>query len=385
MNIIKKYSNFVSRHPFLIVLGVVLFTIFMLAQFGNMRFENQDNSDMLPSGNAIIDEFEYINNQFAGTETVQILIKLEPSVMTSTQPRDIRSYEIINYLDLVGKKIELLEDVRSVDSPATLISSMNNNTIPQSDREIKKLSAGLTGYVISDDYNSALLRISLEGDVDAHELERELREIIETTPKPSKVELFMSGQVIQDVVMEGLFQSDMGKTGNLALLGIFIVILFIFRSLKYGLTPLTTIIFANIWSMGFLGLIDMPITSVMTGVSSMIMGIGIDFGIQVVYRFRYEMKDKNPEEAMAYTLSNVIVPMSTTTIAALIGFRAMSLGELTMMSDIGTMMTYGVLFSMVAALTFVPATLLIGEKYRIRDYAKKFIKNKKKTKRGSKK
>ncbi|PLW80115.1 hypothetical protein C0585_04335 [Candidatus Woesearchaeota archaeon] len=305
--------------------------------------------------------------------------------MTSTQPRDIRSYEIINYLDLVGKKIELLEDVRSVDSPATLISSMNNNTIPQSDREIKKLSAGLTGYVISDDYNSALLRISLEGDVDAHELERELREIIETTPKPSKVELFMSGQVIQDVVMEGLFQSDMGKTGNLALLGIFIVILFIFRSLKYGLTPLTTIIFANIWSMGFLGLIDMPITSVMTGVSSMIMGIGIDFGIQVVYRFRYEMKDKNPEEAMAYTLSNVIVPMSTTTIAALIGFRAMSLGELTMMSDIGTMMTYGVLFSMVAALTFVPATLLIGEKYRIRDYAKKFIKNKKKTKRGSKK
>ncbi|RMF90400.1 MAG: RND family transporter, partial [Methanobacteriota archaeon] len=63
-----------------------------------------------------------------------------------------------------------------------------------------------------------------------------------------------------------------------------------------------------------------------------------------------------------YTLSAVIAPMSTTTIAALIGFRAMSLGTLKMMGDLGTVMSLGVLASMVAAITLVPSLLMISEK-----------------------
>jgi len=102
----------------------------------------------------------------------------------------------------------------------------------------------------------------------------------------------------------------------------------------------------------------------------MIMGIGIDFGIQVVTRYRFELLnipalkerhpdlDIGPKDAMAVTLNNVIVPMLTTTLAALIGFQAMSLGKLTFLGDMGTMMSYGVAASMVAAITIVPAIII---------------------------
>jgi predicted RND superfamily exporter protein len=95
---------------------------------------------------------------------------------------------------------------------------------------------------------------------------------------------------------------------------------------------------------------------------AMIMGIGIDFGIQVTKRFRYELQSQKREDAMVDTIKNVFYPMTITTIAAVIGFKCLSLGELPMMADMGTMMATGVIFCMVAALTVVPAVLVLFER-----------------------
>jgi len=117
----------------------------------------------------------------------------------------------------------------------------------------------------------------------------------------------------------------------------------------------------------------------------MIMGIGIDFGIQVTKRFRYELQQtsgtfdqndpyRNREEAMVNTISNVLYPMTITTIAAAVGFKCLALGQLPMMADMGTMMATGVVFCMVAALTVVPAVLVLltrkGKKEKRKDGTK---------------
>jgi predicted RND superfamily exporter protein len=129
----------------------------------------------------------------------------------------------------------------------------------------------------------------------------------------------------------------------------------------------------------------MGMSSQTSGVISMIMGIGIDFGIQLVTRYRLELKnlpalkDRHPQlqlghkDAMAVTLNNVITPMLTTTLAALIGFQAMSLGRLTFLGDMGTMMSYGVAASMIAAITIVPAIILIIDTMDLKDIYKKLM------------
>ncbi|MBU0762159.1 MAG: MMPL family transporter, partial [Candidatus Altiarchaeota archaeon] len=104
--------------------------------------------------------------------------------------------------------------------------------------------------------------------------------------------------------------------------------------------------------------------NVTSGGASMIMGIGIDFGIQVTSRFRIEARNRrNLPAAMAETIRAVTMPMGTTTLAALIGFRAMSMGELKVLSDLADMMSLGVLCCMLAAITLVPALLVLGDKY----------------------
>jgi predicted RND superfamily exporter protein len=177
----------------------------------------------------------------------------------------------------------------------------------------------------------------------------------------------------------------MAKTSLYSLFGILIIVLVLFRSIKYGFTPMTTIIFGTLWTMGYVGLIQMGMSSQTSGVTSMIMGIGIDFGIQLVTRYRLELKnlstlnEHHPQflfghrEAMEVTLNNVIIPMLTTTLAALIGFQAMSLGRLTFLGDMGTMMSYGVAASMIAAITIVPAIILIIDTVTMKNIYKKLM------------
>jgi len=82
-----------------------------------------------------------------------------------------------------------------------------------------------------------------------------------------------------------------------------------------------------------------------------------------VNRFRQERKKHGIEKAMEITLSNVFTPMLVTTLAALIGFRAMSLGKLTLLGDLGNMMSLGIFFCFIAALTVIPCVLVISERW----------------------
>ena len=198
-------------------------------------------------------------------------------------------------------------------------------------------------------------------------MESELDKIINELSPPPGIQTTVGGAAMEGVVMEKNIGPDMAKTSLYSLIGILVIILVLFRSIKYGFTPMTTIIFGTLWAMGYVGFIGMGMSSQTSGVLSMIMGIGIDFGIQVVTRYRFELQnipglkerhpnmDLGPKDAMAVTLNNVIIPMLTTTLAALIGFQAMSLGKLTFLGDMGTIMSYGVAASMVAAITIVPA------------------------------
>jgi uncharacterized protein len=262
---------------------------------------------------------------------------------------------------MLSKRALLIHDIIGASSAADVVKE--NGMVPGSIEDIKKYAPGLSRY-ISNDHEMSLVRLQLSPDFDEQEIALELEAVVAEVPRPAGVLVSASGEAVQSGQMEKLIGPDMQKTGAISLAGILIIVVLLFASLRYGLIPLTTIIFGTLWAFGIMGLLGMTVDSQMAGVTSMIMGIGIDFGIQVVTRFRHELGNKKgPEEAIAETLENVIVPMSISTIAALVGFKAMALGTLTFLGNMGVVMAYGVSASMIAAITVVPALLVISEKY----------------------
>jgi hypothetical protein len=191
---------------------------------------------------------------------------------------------------------------------------------------------------------------------------KEFSELIDSVQTPNGIKVNIIGEPIKGPILDELIEPDMTKTSIISMIGIIVILFILFKTIKYSLLPLASILFGVPWALGWVCLIGMGLTSATSGAISMIMGIGIDFGIQIISRFRYELKENNKQPAMQKTISATLVPMITTTLAALIGFQVMRFGELKMMNDLGTIMSYGTLFCMIAAITAVPALLLILEK-----------------------
>ena len=376
--LIDKYAHFVAHHPYHILIFVIILSAFAFVMTSTITTETTGLEDYLPETIEAINTFYDIEDKFGSTDAIYIVVETDPSYSGSDEIRDLRDPRVLRYVGQLSELALHTEDVISVSSAADTIKTLNDGRLPQSLREVQELTDknGLLGEHISDDYTMSLVRIYLiDSNVDLVTLKVELEKIIGSTPRPPGVKTTLGGSSLEGQAMEESIGPDMQRTSTYSLVGILIVVLVLFRSPKYGFIPLTTIVFGTLWAMGYVGLIGMGMTSNTSGVISMIMGIGIDFGIQVTTRYRFEREHMTPADAMSLSLSRVIFPMSTTALAALIGFQAMSMGELTFMADMGRMMSYGVAACMVAAITVVPCLILVADTLEISRIFTIFTKN----------
>ena len=365
---LERYARFVAHHALVVLAIFFIFTIFMGYQASLMETAGTSQKDWLPEDVEVVSTYELIADQFAGSfSSSTIAVQTEPRYAKSDEIRDVRDPEVLRYVDLLAERAKLVYGVVSAESAADVIKGVNGGRIPSSLRSVKSLlehneqAEQLIRHYISDDYSMTVVRLNLQEDVDAHEAVEELRELIKMD-KPEGVSVDITGGPVIDVTTEELAEETMGMTSSISFALIIVILIIIFASLKHGLIPLLTIAFGLIWANGTLVLAGFNITPETSGVMAMIMGIGIDFGIQVTKRFRFELRTQKREDAMVDTLKNVFYPMTITTLAAVIGFKCLSLGKLPVMKDMGTMMATGVVFCAIAALTVGPAILVLLER-----------------------
>jgi predicted RND superfamily exporter protein len=326
---------------------------------------SMDNSDTLPEGIEVIEAFDILEDNFGTSATAMIAIEINPEYQDSDEPRDIRDPDVIEYVALLTDIVKSLEHVADVTSASTSLELLNGGFLPRSKREIIELTSKnyLMSQYISEDHEMTLIKIDLADDYDISELADETQKAISQISKPVGVVINLAGDSFADPVMEQELGPDMGRTSQFSLLGIVVILWLLFRSPRYSFTPLLVIGLGVMWTFGYLGLIGTNINSATSGVISMIMGIGIDFGIQMITRYKAEKLIFESKKALVNTLNAVFVPMATTTLSALIGFKAMSMGQLTIMAEFGNIMSYGITACFIAALTVIPAILMISEKY----------------------
>ncbi|MDD3178170.1 MAG: MMPL family transporter [Candidatus ainarchaeum sp.] len=389
--IIESYAKIVANRPFFVLFIVFIFILIALYFVTQVNYSSQDFSEMIPDNYDVVKAYGIIEDSFKNPNTIMIFLQIDREYITSNEVKDIRDLEVLKYIDVLTKYLEGNEFIENVNSLSNSLRKINNGYLPKSKYQISDLISENEEIksLVSDDYTMSIINISLSDQYSDDKdslLVDNLEKIIIGIKHPSGLKINVTGSIASYPVMDKELGPDMQKTGNFSIIGIFFVLIMIFvigeisivfrqkqslfskiikiiGTLRFGLTPLLTILIGIVWTFGFLGLIKMGVTSVTSGVVSMIMGIGIDFGIQTVIRFRQELKNKlSIEKAMINTLTNVILPMATTAIAALIGFKAMSMGELSFVGDLGKIMSYGVTFCFFAAITIVPAILVLLEK-----------------------
>jgi len=366
--LLKTYAQFIVRRALLVLVLFFIITLVMGYQASLMQTVGMSQEEFLPEDIEVVKTFNLISDQFAGSfSSSTIVVEAEPSYARSNEIRDMREPEALRYVDVLAKRAKLIYGVIDAQSGASVIKEANGGRIPSSLQSVKlllaqnKVAGQLINQYISSDYRMSVVRLKLLEDVDEEEVVEGLREVIQID-KPPGVKVEITGEPVIRITMQELAQETMQTTSFVSFALIILILIFVFASIKYGLIPLLTIILGTIWTYGVLFLAGFEVTPQTSGVLALIMGIGIDFGIQVTKRFQYELQFHEREEAMVNTLYNVFYPMSITTTAAITGFLCLKLGVIPTMSDWGTMMAAGVLFCMIAALTVLPAVLVLLER-----------------------
>jgi hypothetical protein len=384
--IIEAYSDFVVKHPFMVMILAVLLTGLSLYGMGLVTTTETSYSNMLPQSYTEIKALNFVSDEFtASGDTVSIVVEIDPKVQGSDEIRDVRSVQALEYMDVLENKVRTVENVVSVSGMPDVLKTMSGGKMPKSQSEILELTSGMeqdgdssklqsdSGQnpfegMVSKDYSLAVISIhisDLPKDKQS-ELISDINNIIDEAQKPAGLKVGLTGEIVVSSEVTKLIGPTMEQTSGLSLIGILIIVTVLFMSIRYGLTSLMAIAFGVLWVYGLIGFFGISMTSATSGSLSMIMGVGVDFGIQIVNRFRQELKLAKAEKAMKKTLDAVILPMSITTLAALIGFRAMSLGELTLLADLGNIMALGILTCFLAAVTIIPVVLIFSEKIRSR-------------------
>jgi predicted RND superfamily exporter protein len=226
----------------------------------------------------------------------------------------------------------------------------------------KKLD--IFGQYVSSDYSTAVIRIGMSkmSDSEQQAFVKELNQILQNSQPPIGVKVSATGDVIISQSIAEMIGPETGFLTAISFIGILVLVFLIFLSIKYGLISMIPIVFGTLWFFGLIGFMGWGMSSELVGILSMVMGVGVDFGIQLVTRFRLEIKGREAEKAMAITLKNVMVPMITTTVAIIAGFKALSFGQLTFLAKMGDMLGLGIFMCFVAAMTVLPGTLLMLEK-----------------------
>ena len=355
--ITKKYADFVSQNSAIVLVLSLVLTLIMFVGIQLMQTQDMNYEDMLPDDYDVIKAFSLISDDFGGTNSGTIVIEIDNNYVNSNEVKKVTEPILIRYSLLLETYLTNSNNVEEINGMGQIIEKQYGQ-IPNTQLEIETISKSFVGKsYVSEDESMLLIKITFDDEVESEEITNEISELINQIDKPAGIKISLSGEIFQDVIIKEQIGPDMNRTSMFSMIAIILIL--IFRSVKGVALPLMTIIFGIMWTMGFLGLTGSGLSSMTSGAISMIMGIGIDFGIQVMSRYNQELKKNDKKAAMSKTLNGILVPILTTTLACLIGFRAMGLGELSVMAEMGIIMSYGVIFCMLAAITIVPSLLVI--------------------------
>ncbi len=157
---------------------------------------------------------------------------------------------------------------------------------------------------------------------------------------------------INDYLRGGITQ-----LGGLAALVMLVVLWVVFRR-RWRLLSLGLVVVGMIGTFGFMGWVGIPLTLVTISGLPILIGMGVDFAVQMHSRFEEEVDvDRDLPGVLGRVLAHLGPALAVALIAAMLGFVALQLSKVPLIRQFGVMLDLGVAV-MFLTVIFLPLALL---------------------------
>lgn len=372
--ILERYADLVVDRPRALLAAAFVVMLVLGAGGASVDTVEQETEDLLPDSIDSVEAFDTIASEFsrAGGTRYTVLLKTEPRYPDSNEVRDVRDPQMISYVTRITNDISRMERVVGVTSPASLFQEPPA-TKSETQRVLERAGEDRWSRFISEDYTAMKLEVVSSGlsSGEQEELANRIRMAVERDGQPPGVEASYTGDIYISQAFQQQTQNTMQSTSILSLVGVFLIVILLFRSLFDGVTSLLALIYGIIIGYGIYGFLGLNMSPPTSGALSMGIGIAIDFGIQTVSRYREEKENGDIRFAVRETIKGVSRPMSIALAAALIGFASLNVGRITFLSELGTLLSLTTSLAFIGALWVIPPTLVSYDRH-VRPFIKSY-------------
>ncbi|RBI59491.1 RND transporter [halophilic archaeon] len=216
-------------------------------------------------------------------------------------------------------------------------------------------------------YVSARVIVGVQSDASAQSIATDVRQVASGIEATSPVSAIATGgPVITAVVQSALFETLVqGFAVTLGVILVFLIGLYWWRYRTPGLAVvlIVPVVLALAWLLGTMALLDIPFNSETVVITSLAIGLGVDYSIHLGERFIDERKRNASLEASLVTTvmgtGGALLGSAATTAA---GFGVLALALSPPLQRFGIVTALSIVFAFVSCLTLLPSLLVIRER-----------------------
>jgi len=178
------------------------------------------------------------------------------------------------------------------------------------------------------------------------------------------------GLKIRAVGMETMMQ-DIGRMAQedismllpIAIVVIVILLLIIYRDVADTLIGLMGLGIAVIWTFGLSALLNIGMSTIAIAVPILILALGIDYGLHLVFRHREERKGgADSKGAISMTMRSVGMALVLATLTTAVAFLSYLTSEMSALANFGVMCAIGIVCAFASMLLLIPAAQAIRDR-----------------------
>ena len=356
MNILEKplklLAKLQNKAGAVILAFFFIFTIFMGYQALGIELES-DFNELMPQHLPIFQLNDKITDELGGQDTIFILLMLDG---TRNTPVDIRHPDIMRYVVDLDKELSKESAVDSVSSVATVLGrypALSEAVIGDAMDQYPQAAS-----FISEDKQKTFLLVQAEvggAEENVQRITNMIQEKLDTFSKPAGTKVMITGTPPIRTAITDLLKSDAIYTLALASVIILVLLFILQRSFKHGIIIFTPIFLSILWTMGTMSYLGLKLSIVTAGLGAMILGLGVEYGVFMLTRYREEKyRKKEDSQVLEDTVKGVgsaIVGSGTTTI---VGFMALTFSIMPMLQQLGQSLALGIFYSIIAAVVVEP-------------------------------
>lgn len=166
-----------------------------------------------------------------------------------------------------------------------------------------------------------------------------------------------SGIVFLELVNK--LKKDFKRAIGLSLLMVFILVFISFRSLMTSILALVPLILGTVWMLGTMKILGLTFNVVNVAVIPLIIGIGIDDGVHLIWRYRTESSDR-----IRIAIQHTGRAIFLTSITTMAGFGSLGLASYTAIATLGWVMLIGIFYCLFATIIIYPVLLSTLERFK---------------------